>query len=857
VNLAAGTKLDHYEVVALIGAGGMGEVYRARDPRLRRDVAVKLLPEQLRSDPERLRRFEKEARTAGALNHPGLLSVFDFGVHDGSPYLVTELLDGTTLGDKLRRGRLPVRKAIDYATQIALALASAHDAGVVHRDIKPGNLFVTTDGRVKILDFGIAKALEQPAEPAAPTMTAHDDTAEGAIVGTAGYMAPEQIRGSAVDHRADIFAFGVVLYEMLSGTAPFGRPRPLDRALATLNDDPSSLSATRPEIPAALELIVRRCIEKDRAQRFQSARDVAFALQALSTESGALPLAPSSSRKRVVVMSVGALVAAGALLLVGRATVRDAARLDHASRDVRFERITYRTGRITRARFAPDGMTIVFSAQFDGDTWKIYSTQPGNRDFRVLVDQEAFLLDVSRTGDIALLLRDQGRLRLARVPLAGGTPRVLLDSVTDAAWAADGSLIAAIQAEDASRIEYPIGKTILENKAAPTTPWRVNMLSVSPGGEQVAHVTYQIEGGPDSLGMVDRRGRRRTVIPAGIFSGVAWRPDGREIWFGLERGVFATTIDGHQRQVVEIPGATYVHGIAPDGRALITLEQRPIRLIGHFRDQAVERDLTWHDGGYPIDLSYDGKLLLILEWFGGLEQPQTYVRSTDGKPAVHLGSGFPLALSPDGAWALVAVPTVPADALTLIPTGAGKNRSLALGPIVAAYEAVFFPDGKRVAIGGHAAGKRDRIWIVDLSGAAPPRPVGPEGVTLLNAVSPDGTKLLGRVIATKQTIMIPVDGASSEPLPELVDSPIGWSADGNSIYLWVVDESNPLMPLPDSHAASFDLHTRRATRLPGFPAKDPRNNDEIWFIAVTPDGASYVYGSMHLSSTLYLVSGLH
>jgi serine/threonine protein kinase len=263
-----------------------------------------------------LRRFEKEARTAGALNHPGLLSVFDVGVHEGNPYLVTELLEGTTLGDKLGRGRLPVRKAIDYATQIALALASAHDANVVHRDIKPGNLFVTTDGRVKILDIGIAKALEQPVEPAASTMTANQDTADGSILGTAGYMAPEQVRGDPVDHRADIFGFGVVLYEMLSGTAPFARPRPIERALATLNEDPPSLSATRPEISGAVELIVRRCLEKDRAQRFQSARDVAFALQALANDSSAMPPVRSSSRKRAGVMTGVALVAAGALLWV-------------------------------------------------------------------------------------------------------------------------------------------------------------------------------------------------------------------------------------------------------------------------------------------------------------------------------------------------------------------------------------------------------------------------------------------------------------------------------------------------------------------------------------------------------------
>jgi hypothetical protein len=862
VNLEAGTKLDHYEVVALIGAGGMGEVYRARDSRLGRDVAVKLLPAQLRSDPARLRRFEKEARTAGALNHPGLLSVFDFGVHDCGPYLVTELLEGTTLADKLRSGRLTVRKAIDYATQIALALASAHDAGVVHRDIKPGNLFVTTDDRVKILDFGIAKALEQPVEPAASTMTANQDTAEGAILGTAGYMAPEQVRGVALDHRADIFALGVVLYEMLSGTAPFSKERPIDRALATLNDDPPSLVASRPEISGPVDLIVRRCIEKDRAQRFQSARDLAFALQALANDSGAAPRVPSPSRKRAVVMTGVAVAAAGALLFVGRATVRDheaapdhAAAPDRAAGNVRFERITHRTGQIMRARFAPDEKTVIFSAQFDGDTWKVYSTEPGNRDFRILVDGEAHLLDVSRAGDLALLVRDKGRLRLAKVPMAGGTPRVLLDSVTDATWAPDGTLIASTQVEDATRLEYPIGTSIRENKASIGNASVFNVLDASPDGAYVAHLSM-LRGGLDSLDIVDRRGVHRTLVPARIFLGLGWRPDGGEIWFGHDHGVFATTLDGQQRQVVEIPGVSYLHAIGTDGRALITIEQRSVRLIGHIRDQPVDRDLTWHEDGYPIALSYDGKLLLIVEFFAGYQQAEAYVRSTDGKPAIHLGSGFPLALSPDGAWALVGVPIVPAKELILIPTEAGQNRSLALGPIVEASRAVFFPDGKRIAIGGHAAGKPDQIWIVDVAGAAPPRPIGPEGVVLFKAVSPDGKQLLGRVIATKQTVMISVDDGSSQPLPDVVGSPIGWSADGNSIYVWVADASNPNFPFTTGYAATFDLRTRRATRLPGFPEIDPRSNAELSVPAITPDGSSYVYGLQRMSSTLYLVTGL-
>ncbi len=282
VTLTAGTKLGEYEVKSLLGTGGMGEVYRAGDSRLGRDVAIKVLPSFDSSDPNRLRRFEQEARAAAALNHPNILAVFQMGTYEGAPYLVSELLEGETLREPISRGRLAVRKAIDYAVQIARGLAAAHEKGIVHRDLKPENLFVTKDGRVKILDFGVAKLAQAQSgsEHSAPAQA--EGTEAGAVMGTVGYMSPEQVRGQSADHRADIFAFGAILYEMLAGKRAFQKPTSPETMTAILNEDPPGISQAAANIPPALQRVVHRCLDKNPEQRFQSASDLAFALDALS-----------------------------------------------------------------------------------------------------------------------------------------------------------------------------------------------------------------------------------------------------------------------------------------------------------------------------------------------------------------------------------------------------------------------------------------------------------------------------------------------------------------------------------------------------------------------------------------------
>lgn len=304
VPLQKGAQLGQYTILARIGAGGMGEVYRAHDPKLKRDVAIKVLPSFVSGDPDRLRRFEQEARAAAALNHPNILAVFHLGTYEGAPYLVSELLEGSTLRDQLERGSLPLRKVIDCGVQIARGLAAAHEKGIVHRDLKPENLFVTKDGRVKILDFGLAKLTQHTEQVDINSPTVSRLTEPGIVIGTVGYMSPEQARGKAADHRADIFALGAILYEMLTGKRAFQKPTAAETMSAILNEDPPRVAQLAPTTPSGMQRVVQHCLEKSPEQRFQSASDLAFALEGLSDFGSAPKPAPGKQIKAIDSLAV-------------------------------------------------------------------------------------------------------------------------------------------------------------------------------------------------------------------------------------------------------------------------------------------------------------------------------------------------------------------------------------------------------------------------------------------------------------------------------------------------------------------------------------------------------------------------
>ena len=573
----------------------MGEVYRARDTRLGREVALKVLPTSLSSDPDRLKRFEQEARAAGILNHPNITAVYDVGSADGAPYVVQELLEGETLRAELVAGRILPRRAVAYAIQVAEGLAVAHEKGIVHRDLKPENLFVTKEGRVKILDFGLAK-LTQPEASRAEETSAPTATEPGTVMGTVDYMSPEQVTGHAADPRSDIFAFGTVLYEMVSGVRPFRGNSPVERMNAILKEDPPDLAQASRDVSPELERLIRHCLEKNPSQRFQSARDLAYDLGAISPTSGRAKATTGGRRRLLLPALVGTAAAAAIAFLAGRYEAGRA--LTHPV----FQRLTFRRGLITGARFAPDGKTVVYSAAWEGQPSDVYLARPDGGESKPFGIREGRVLGVSRKDQIAVSLRKDDAPEpvdpsgtLAEVPLLGGLPRPVLDDVAAMDWSPDGKEMAIVRIAGGSYVlEFPAGNKIEES------PFSFFQPRVSPDGRSVVYIREDPE--KDEIVVADRSGGKR-VLYTGFLSwpGPVWHPPGNQVWFvawnsnRTGSSVRSVGLDGSSRDLLTIPDDMGLFDLNADGAAL--LERRTLRGEVYFRgpDDARERNLSWLD----------------------------------------------------------------------------------------------------------------------------------------------------------------------------------------------------------------------------------------------------------------------
>jgi len=863
--LAPDTRLGNYEILGLLGAGGMGEVYRARDVALGREVAVKILPALFACDADRLRRFRQEAQSAAALNHPNIVAIHYIGEQDGTPFLVYELLEGESLRERLRRDAIPVRKCLDYCAQLVEGLAAAHERGIIHRDLKPENIFLTKDGRAKILDFGLAKlAVAMSGGDATNAVTMTMGSAPGVVVGTIGYMSPEQVRGQALDTRSDIFSFGVVIYEMLGRKNVFLRATSADTMSAILREEPPELTQTSPGVSAGIDRVVRRCLEKQPEDRFQSVRDLGFALQAVSgsgtSSTGAVAAAALSSkpgRWRRIALPLAILAVGVAGYSAGR----------HWGTEVnggqpQYQQLTFRRGTIYGARFGADGQTVLYGARMDGLPSRIYETRSDSPESRALGPEGSSLYGVSPTGELAVVLRcvnlnsAQCQGTLGRMPVGGGAPREVAPDVVAAEWLPDGKGLAVVR-RDSGRfvLQWPIGKTIYQ-----TSGW-ITGLRISPDGKYVTFVDNPAPGNDaGNVKVLDQTGKE--IVNAGPWNslqGVAWGPTGKEVWFAASTGkegwadqIRAVDLSGKGRMLLRLPGITRLYDVGRDGRVLLTKEEWRALLPFRGPNDKQERELSWLDMSGLTDLSSDAQSVIFSEnGQAGLQEYYVYQRKTDGSPAVRLGQGFVAAIAPDGKWVLTAGAENP-SVLRVLPTGVGEARILPTPGLIQLMGPSWGPDSKWV---GYAAtdGRGWRFYTQDLQGGTPKAVTGELGVPLYfegQMISPDGKELFARD-DEQNAILYPLDGSKPTRLPGILAREVfgGWAADGRSLYVFRAD----VYPVK---IVKVDVVSGERKVLREIMPEDPVGLDSIFSVRVSRDEKSIAYSYQRSLSELYLVSGL-
>ena len=857
MTIPAGARLGAYEVLEPLGVGGMGEVYRARDPRLGREVALKVLPEALAADRDRIARFEQEARAASALNHPNIVTIHEIGREGETAFIAMELVDGKTLRELTASGAMPVRRILGIAAQIAEGLAKAHGAGIVHRDLKPENVMVSKDGFVKILDFGLAKLVEPESGASAMPTLVQPETRPGTVMGTVGYMSPEQASGEPLDFRSDQFSLGSMLYEMATGRKAFQRKTAAETMSAIIRDEPELLTKLRPDLPPPVRWILERCLAKDPEERYASTKDLARDLASVrdhisEVTSGAEAMAtPARSRSRALPLAAGlALLALG--LAAGWMLTRGFWKAPSGAAS--FQRLTFRRGLLGNARFTPDGQSIVYSARWDDGSpgLRLYLTRPESPESQGFEFGDGTdILAISRAGELALLQTPipgpSGTLAVA--PLTGGLPRQLIEGVpfAGADWAPNGKDMAVVrEVQGANRLEFPVGKILIATG--------VRCPRFAPGGDLIAF----FEDGPESgsLAIVDRNGKSKKLLSSGwgSLNGVpAWTPDGRELWFtaaqeaGHAEALWAVDRSGKRRLVMRVPGFLELYDIARDGRVLLAHHTIVRSLRGLGAGQAKELELSWLDASIAADISSDGKTLLITEnGEGAGPKPSIYLRGTDGSPAVRLGDGEGLAISPDGKWVL-GHRSKP-EGLVLLPTGAGPLRALDVGGLKNFQWGAWLPDGESIVFSAAAGAEPTRIYFQAVADGKP-HAISPPGVRLLrltNPVSPDGKHVVGT--AGGKRAIYPIDG-SGQPrvVAELSndDLPIQWSSDSLSLYFIHRGEQPTKIWLLDLSTGQRQLWKE----LPVDASQGIR-------VRLTPDGKSYVRGGISVLSELYLVEGL-
>ncbi len=821
--------------MAPLGVGGMGEVYRARDTKLQREVAIKVLPERLASDPQALERFEREARAVAALSHPHILSIHDFGTVDGTAYAVMELLEGETLRDRLHGGALPIRKAAEYAVQIADGLAAAHEKGIVHRDLKPENIFVSKDGRVKILDFGLARqglvGAAGDEEESSPTMSRYTDP--GTVLGTVGYMSPEQVRGQNVDHRADFFAFGAILYEMVSGRRAFRQDSKVETMNAILKEDPLQSDATAAMLPPALERIIRHCLEKSPSERFQSARDLAFDLTSLTggaTTSGRATLS-TPPRRRVPLALVAAVAVAAAF---GLGYLARAARHTEATGERlvgQFSRLTEEQGAEQRPSLSPDGKTLVYVAGVVGSR-DIWSRRVGGRNSTNLTK------DCARDDNAPAFSPDGEKIAFRSECEGGGifvmgasgeSAKRVTDFGYDPAWSPDGQrLVVSTEAVDDPLSRIDVSELWLVEVATGAkrriTDGDAVQPAWSPHGDRIAYWAKAPKGGQRDLWTVKTDGSDPTAVTNDRATDWAptWSSDGRYLYFASDRGgtmnLWRSPVDeasGLARgepQPVGIPAvSTGTSSLSRDGKILayVSAEWR-----------STVRTIAVDDGRGPL---------------GGTAKP-VFKRS---------GSIIAVDWSPDGNWLALNDWGRHEEIFFVHPDGSGYRQLL--DDAFRNRLPRFSPDGSQIAFYSDRGGSYG-LWSIRPDGSGL-QPITQSTQDLIYAAwAPDGKRLATTDTTGAKILIVDVGKPLAERIVETL-LPLGGTFLGRNELRWSPDGSMLAFHAARSDGTSLLFAYSFATKT--YRKLAERASSAAWL----PDGRRLVYSRDAQLVLLDTVSG--
>ena len=853
----------------------MGEVWKARDSRLDRLVAIKVLPEHLTENPDALARFEREAKAVAALNHPNILGIFDIGKQDGVEYAVMELLEGESLRDRLAHGPLPVRKASELAVQMANGLAAAHSRGIIHRDLKPDNLWITKEGRLKILDFGLAKqgAVLGPGSnslyPTEAVQMGHiHHTERGMILGTIGYMSPEQVRGEAVGPRSDIFSFGAVLFEMFTGKRAFARETASDTLAAILRDEPPEIeNVSGRTLSIGLRRILEHCLEKESDQRFHDAQDLAFALESASTTSSdssasfTAPFAPPNLR---TTRAWAGLVALALLMALGGGWFLRGGGPPLPS----FRQLTFGRGAIDGGRFVPGSRDIVYSARWQGNPSKLFMLREGSLEARALESEGAFLLGVSSLGSAAVLTKPNlwhGTLEgtLSVQSLAGGGARAIVTDCFAAEFAEDGQALCVVTPAPSANylLQWPPGETAYSSKHMLRNP-RIR------GGVAAFFEESDLSFSDGDLLVLAKGGQPKKVAACKGFTALAWGPGGKEIWVstydGSESQIQAVALSGGTRVLLRHAGRLELLDVDSSGRCLVTANNQQRQAFGRAPGAQRDRDLTWLDAQAPMSLSSDGSQVLMARYgdWQMTDRKNLYLVPTGGGPGIALGSGqTDAALSKDGRWAATFEPNAKGEnGVRLLPTGAGASPWLPLGRDLSVSDGLWFhPDGSKIYLFDFV---RNNFARLDLdSGAVHLEAVSPKITTYSRqeVQSPDGRQFLVQLLdqpihpERRGEALVIVREGDTQGTPAMGnlhgEAIAGWAENSREAYLWNRNTS-------PAEVIRWNPVTGQRRPFLQINPTDTAGVMGMEILKITPDGKAYAYGLVRKLSDLYLVEGL-